>query len=81
MSDAPYLYAGERVTCENGHRICVVGKDILMGQLPSEDDFLDWEMPEPNVGAPLPGCARCGAPWYRNYPGTGIHVHTHRGWL
>lgn len=56
--------AGEKVTCENGHHICTVGRDVEAGGVQKPEDFVDWKHPEPELAATFPiKCTVCGAPW------------------
>jgi hypothetical protein len=62
-----YAKQGERITCENGHLICVVARDIEVGQMPERGkDLKDWQQPEPDVGTLAKDikCAQCGAEWF-----------------
>ncbi len=70
-----YAKAGERVTCENGHTICLVGRDLQWGGYYQEGDFIDWLQPEPAVGTMPEPCKRCGAAWWR-----GQCYHFADGW-
>lgn len=57
--------AGTPVTCENGHRIAVVAKDIRDTNHASPNDFKDWSIPEPQSGDLIPPCPTCGAEYIR----------------
>lgn len=56
---------GERVTCENGHRIATVARDIHGGEFGRDPSrFVDWCFGiEPEIGSTPPPC-QCGAPWW-----------------
>lgn len=72
-----YACAGERVTCENGHYICTVARDIVMGAFAQRGEFMDWCFGgEPEIGKPPPPC-QCGAPWWQ--PGQKFHFDN-GGW-
>ena len=60
-----YAFAGETVTCENGHPICDFARDVVYGTMQdTKSDFGNWRQPAPQVGDfPIPGCAVCGAPF------------------
>lgn len=59
--------AGERITCEMGHHICKVARDIEAGEFYRSSMFTDWCFgAEPAIGKPTPPC-QCGAWWERWY--------------
>lgn len=66
---------GEWVTCEAGHRICRIAKDIPYGGLYDPAYFMDWKQPEPKVGTLEQPCVVCGAEWFR-----GMSLHFGGGW-
>lgn len=58
-----YAKAGEIVTCENGHPICTIGRDIVIGEPWDPTALVDWQQPEPTIGT-FPKCAICGEDFY-----------------
>lgn len=73
----PYAYAGEEVTCENGHLICEFTADVFVGQTQDPPSQLGkWRQPEPAVGAQIPTCAVCGGAFYQ----AGGVFHFRYGW-
>jgi hypothetical protein len=64
-------YKGERVTCENGHGICTVAKDIDSKDLVSASQFEDWLFEvDTRSGSRIPVCPVCSAPFLAHRPGT-----------
>jgi hypothetical protein len=69
MTEKLYARAGEEVTCENGHTICVVARDIPAGALMHdriEKDFTGFRQLRPQYGD-MPKdhlCVKCGARWF-----------------
>ena len=71
-----YAKRGEVVTCERGHVICAMLRDVSRGELFDDSAFGDWQMKKPDVGQfPIPRCERCGARWCM-----GMQYHFHNGW-
>lgn len=70
-----YAFKGERITCENGHHICTVAHTINKGQAQRDDDFEDWQQPEPAMDT-FPKCDKCGGKFFA---GSGI-FHFVGGW-
>jgi hypothetical protein len=58
-----YAFAGETVTCENGHPICDFVETVELGQEQKVASQLgNWRQPSPEIGQiPIPGCNKCGA--------------------
>lgn len=58
-----YAFAGETVTCENGHPICDFAVTVYRGQIQNvKTQLANWRQEEPALGAyPIPGCSICGA--------------------
>jgi hypothetical protein len=58
-----YAFAGETVTCENGHPICDFVETVYFGDFQRPDQqFGNWRQSKPQVGQlPLPVCEKCGA--------------------
>lgn len=73
-----YARAGEEVTCEGGHVICVVLVDIPRGAEHSDHYLGDWCDPKPAIGS-RPVCSRCGAWWIRWESGSTL-LHFASGW-
>jgi len=76
------IKAGAYVTCENGHRIMRVKRDLLAGTPTMAADFHEVEprQPIPYGGKPInPYCAICGARYFKiGVDGNGLH--TEDGW-
>lgn len=61
--------AGEVVTCENGHEICDVARDIFLHDHVSPSQFTNWRnQPAPQPGENIRPCHECGAD-YISAPG------------
>lgn len=80
-----YARKGEHVTCENGHHICTVAHDLIVGATPKTGgvDFIDWTQPEPVAGTMAKdcACAVCGALWLGGPDGNIATVlHFEDGW-
>lgn len=80
-----YAHKGEHVTCENGHRICTMARDVEVGQLfDANRDLTDWVQPEPSMGtlAKDVRCVSCGAFWFGGPTGEGapLILHFEDGW-
>lgn len=85
-----YARAEEVVTCENGHQICVISKDIFFGESHDPADFTDWTQEEPEIGGAIPSCKICNADFYSNdlsptdHPmiqlSAGPRLHFENGW-
>lgn len=76
-----YAQIGETVTCEAGHVICTVARDIPLGELFSWSFFTDWhpKQRKPLLGDSVPAC-RCGRP-FLSAPGVGPwRGHFLEGW-
>ncbi len=60
-----YALMGEWVTCENGHRIVQIARDI---PFPSQDDvslnYENWQVEPPGIGSKDARCPACGAVWF-----------------
>ncbi|MEQ8226713.1 MAG: hypothetical protein RIA64_01405 [Rhodospirillales bacterium] len=76
MSQEIYARKGERITCTEGHHICTMAKDAVLGDMPEPEDYTDWQIPEPKFGA-YPTC-HCGAPFFSTNTGTVLHFED--GW-
>lgn len=90
-----YAKAGEVITCESGHEICTIGRNIYKGATQIMEDLINWRQQEPKIGCNIPVCAICGADFYVSnifppYGGvkvpnnqkfeSGIHMHFQDGW-
>lgn len=64
-----YARKDEEITCENGHVICRMARDVTIGtlQMPAVD-FKEWQQRKPNLGEPLQmlNCVKCNAIWVRD---------------
>lgn len=69
-----FAKAGEWVTCESGHRICQIARDLELGELQLANDFTNWQQDEPAPGAMIAQCAVCGGDWYRGVTGLEMHI-------
>jgi hypothetical protein len=70
-----FAVAGEWVTCERGHRIVEIARDIPLGALYEAQNFKNWQQPEPPLGIMEQPCVRCGAKWFM-----GMALHFEEGW-
>lgn len=70
---------GEHVTCDQGHRIATVARDIVGDRVVAED-LTDWCFGEtlPD-GVPPPPC-QCGAIWWRPVLNMCGQWHFSGGW-
>lgn len=76
-----YAHKGEQITCENGHVICEIARNIKVGKTQEKGDLINWTQLEPEAGTyPIPTCSKCGAEFYRNDMTHGINVHFEDGW-
>lgn len=73
-----YAQAGELITCEAGHVVCVVARNLLRGQHYRPGDFGGWRQPEPTIGTSQADvrCWVCGADWWRD----AYAFHFEEGW-
>lgn len=75
-----FAKSGEWVTCENGHRICRVARDIQQGELMQpENKLVEWQQPKPVSGqrSEQIRCGLCGAKWFGSHLGK---LHFEDGW-
>lgn len=81
QSDSIYARAGEQVTCENGHVICEVKRDIEKGASQQGNELHRWRDPEPQPGTLTADikCCRCGAPWAGGVWGA-LQLHIGGAW-
>jgi hypothetical protein len=81
MNAQPIYIGGSHVSCENGHRICTVGRDIYAWDVVQIDAFTDWTQPEPKPGDPIneEKCVICGAKYIRSRDFVTLHIEDH-GW-
>jgi hypothetical protein len=66
-----YAFEGEKVTCENGHEICTIGRDIIIGQMQDVSrDYKDWKQTPAVAGSNYNSlaCEQCGAKWIISGP-------------
>lgn len=68
-----YAKAGEVVTCENGHDIGVLNRDIYTGEViqKSAFDFTDSFVDSPDYTLVLP--CKCGAEYIKGYHSARVH--------
>lgn len=61
MNDV-FAIPGEIVTCENGHNICEVAKELRRWEtVTAADSFKNWTFEyTPKAGTPVPKCPTCG---------------------
>ncbi len=67
-----YAHKGEWITCENDHNIAQLMEDVFYDQEQDLDNqFGNWTQKTTEVGADPKTClcVKCGAPFYRGYPG------------
>lgn len=76
-----FLGVGEKITCESGHQICSVVKQISAGEEVDVSCFGEWVQLEPELGEPFPLlCNKCGSHWMRGDGFEGLRIHTVLGW-
>ncbi len=77
-----YAQAGEPVVCENGHPICIVARNILVGQRYRPGDFDNWLQSEPAPGTYVEHvrCAECGSAWWGALGDGTQGFHFKEGW-
>ena len=79
-----YLQKGEQITCEGGHIICEVARDIHSSEpMNSAVQLTNWTQEPPKISTPLPIlCERCKLPFARGgtFFGQSVKVHTNSGW-
>ena len=84
MEDSPRLIAeaGTAVTCEGGHPIATVKRDIFLMSRVSLYDF-DWHIESPKPGDVFALCPICRKPFVRSsFMGlSGSQFHTPDGWV
>lgn len=87
MSEAPkqkplWARKGEVVTCVKGHPICIIARDIYVGDPRQSDHFENWKDPEPSRDANVAEitCKRCRGRWLRGNPREGYAFHFRDGW-
>jgi hypothetical protein len=56
---------GEKITCENGHPIGEIIRDIKIGEDFDPQALGNWIQEEPIVGKVPPRCSICGEWWHR----------------
>lgn len=67
---------GERLTCEAGHHIATVAEAIVSDETSSPDQFRDWQIAKPGLGAPLSPCP-CGAAYVKSVGRLGTRMIPH----
>jgi len=72
---------GTVMTCENGHEIATVRRDIYSQTYVMPDDF-EWngEVSRPSTSTKIEGCPACGSAYIRVGP-LGQSLHTADGWI
>lgn len=71
-----YARAGEWVTCESGHVICMFARKVALGDTFDESALQHWTQEAPKLGQMrVPGCDICGAEFAR-----GPSFHFYDGW-
>ena len=77
----PQLYAskGEVVTCENGHEICDMAKDVFVDDCLMVEQFENWRNQKPPMPCEvITPCQTCGAPFVKSempFGGTWLHIN------
>lgn len=71
-----FVKKGDIVTCENGHELYKIIRDIDYGETMKADQFLPLgdDVQKPENGVQFEPC-KCGAPWYRP-----AQIHFKDGW-
>lgn len=57
-----YAYAGEIVTCPNGHAIFGLTKTVMRNDILADSHV--WYQTQPPTGAVICNCERCGEKWF-----------------
>lgn len=73
---------GDRVTCEEGHYICVAARDLYVGDMQDgREDWADWCFDAPPIPGTLPPPCQCGAVWWKPLRDEDIvGFHFEEGW-
>lgn len=74
---------GEHLTCENGHVIATVARDIVRGEIAKGDEWEGWTQSQPQTGSLPPlACGQCGAPFFGRTDAGGFRslYHFEDGW-
>lgn len=69
----------ELITCENGHPICLVARDVTTTDVFMPTHLIAWQQPEPKHGDTEVHCSRCGGLFWHANDG-GQHFHFRDGW-
>ncbi len=77
LNDPSMVYAGERVTCVNGHLICSIMENIGSGDQNWSKKLGKWQFEPPERGS-QPVCDLCGGKFWSR-PGI-LHLEN-RGWV
>ncbi len=65
-----FAKAGDQVTCENGHIICTVSRNIFVADDYVPTHLINWTQPEPKTGSLTDvKCAQCGEELRYTYAG------------
>ena len=68
------------ITCERGHVVAVVARDLPLGHELAVEDFVWRNATHPQAGDYFPACSVCSAPAHRETR-VGVQLHTPGGWL
>jgi hypothetical protein len=75
---------GTQMTCENGHLIGTLNRDVSDGDNLTAEQF-DWHIPgHPKDGDDLEhhsSCPTCGRSYIRDAGFHGVVIHTPAGWI
>lgn len=74
----PLATAGELLTCENGHVIAEVARDLMPFEMISPGDFTHWRMGKPTSDEVAP--CMCGALYINVKSFGGVYPHIGDEW-
>ena len=84
MASTLYLMAGEKVTCENGHVIADVVRNVFQDEMPSVLQFARWRnverKPEKGDKPQDMHCTSCGGIFCLAGPFTNAILHVGNKW-
>jgi len=74
-----YASKGEVVTCENGHEICELSKDVFVDDLIMVEQFENWRNQKPPMPCEvITPCQTCGARYLMSeipFGGSWLHIN------
>lgn len=77
-----YIREGEIITCEGGHQLYRITKDIQRFETfrSSQAEPIHSAMPVPEMGHPYEPCPECDRRWQKAVRGGGQRFHFEDGW-